>query len=248
MSANQSNGSIKFKVFRFDPDKDQQPYYDTFELETRPGMTVLEGLFDILERQDGSLAFRYSCREAICGSCALYINGAYRLACQTQVSHMDSDEVVVNPLPALQPVKDLVVDMTPFFEAYHAVDPYLQPAEDLKQVEEGKEYYQSPKDRKKLDMPVDCILCGSCYSSCPTTWTHEGYLGPAALLKAYRFVADSRDDATADRLSTVSTESGIWRCHTAYNCVEACPKDLNPTFGIQQLKKQTVGKLLFGSK
>lgn len=229
------NFEAVMKVFRFDPDKDKEAYYDTYRFNARPGMTVLEGLFEVLDHLDSSLAFRYSCRGAICGSCAMYINGSYRLACGTQMAPLmeASGEVVVSPLPHLPIIRDLVVDMTQFFEKYEAVRPYL--------IERGKtpekEILQSPKQRKKFDEMLDCILCACCYSSCPTVWTDKEYLGPAALLKAYRFVADSRDHGAKERLALVNSEDGAWRCHTIFNCAEACPKNINPTYSIQHLKR-----------
>ena len=199
-----------------------------------PGMTVLEAIFEVLEKQDGSIAFRYACRGAICGSCAMFINGSHRLACGTQVTSLNTTEITISPLPHLPLIKDLAVDMTPFFDNYEAIKPYLiantPPPE--------KERLQSPDQRKAIDEAIDCILCGICYSSCPVVWTNKDYLGPSALLKAYRFVADSRDEGLKERLATVGTEKGVWRCHTIFNCSEACPKGINPTNAIQQLKKR----------
>src|SRR5665648_1033652 len=178
-----------------------------------------------MEHQDGSLAFRYCCRASICGSCAMYINGKYRLACQTNLRHVHADVITVEPMPHLPLVKDLVCDMSDFFAKYEYVKPWLirnsQPPE--------REILQSPEERKKLDMPIDCILCGACYSSCPSVWTEDNYLGPAALLKAYRFEVDSRDEAGKVRMPGWDNERGVYRCHTITNCVEACPKELNPT-------------------
>ncbi len=228
------------RIFRFDPEDGQEPRFDAYRVPYRDGMTVLEALFEVLDHQDGSIAFRFSCRGAVCGACAMFINGSHRLACQTQVKSL-GPEVTVSPLPHLPVIRDLIVDMEPFWRKYEEIKPYLiansEPPE--------KERPQDPEDRKKIDEMINCILCGACYSSCPMVWTGEDYLGPAALLKAYRFVADSRDDASEERLAVVSTEKGVWRCHTVFNCAEVCPRSINITWSLQQLKKLAVRKALF---
>ena len=237
--------SIEFRVRRHDPGDKKNPeahweeYTVSYEGEN---LTVLEGLFHIQEKEDASLAFRYCCRASVCGSCGMYINGAYRLACQTNVKHLDTDVITVAPMPHLPLVKDLVVDMDGFFAQYEYIMPWLI----RNSPDPEKELVQSPQERKKIDMPIDCILCGCCYSSCPSVWGEENYLGPAALLKAYRFEVDSRDEAGKERLPHWSNERGVYRCHTIMNCVEACPKELNPTEGIQWLKKAVVRRRLFG--
>jgi succinate dehydrogenase / fumarate reductase iron-sulfur subunit len=227
------------KVWRFDPQADAEPYYQSYQVPVTKGMTVLQGLFHVTDRLDGSLSYRFCCRAGVCGSCAMYINGAYRLACETQIGLFPDGQITIGPLPRLRVIKDLVVDLEPFFAKYEMIKPYLinnsRPPE--------KERYQSPKDRKKLNEMIDCILCASCYSSCPTVWMSEekdGYLGPAALTKAWRFVADSRDEGTKERMEVIASENGLWRCHTAFNCVEACPKHINPTEAIQNLKKKAI--------
>ena len=230
---------VILKVFRFDPDVDKGPYFSTYQVEPREGMTVIEALLDILDKQDSSLAFRYACRGAVCGSCAMYINGSYRLACETQLS-MLGNEILVCPLPHLRVIKDLVVDMSPFFEKYNEIMPYLMTETPAPQ----KERLQSPKQRKAVDPVIDCILCGSCYSACPMTWLDKEYLGPAALAKAYRFVADSRDENQRERLMIVDSEEGIWRCHSIFNCVEACPKKINPADSIQRLRRRVLAQKL----
>ncbi len=236
--------SITFHVTRYDPARDEKgsSRVDDFVVPYETSLTVLEGLFHIQENLDGSLAFRYCCRASICGSCAMYINGRYRLACQTNVLHLHADEVHVAPMPHLPLVKDLVCDMDDFFAKYEYVQPWLMRASQPPE----KEILQSPADRHKLNMPIDCILCGACYSSCPSVWTEDNYLGPAALLKAYRFEVDSRDEARKERLPRWDNERGVYRCHTITNCVEACPKELNPTEGIQGLKMAAVRRRLFG--
>lgn len=227
---------LVLNVFRFDPEEDREGYFRRYVIPFKDGMTVLDALFHVLERVDGSIAFRYSCREAICGACAMFINGSYRLACQTQIKHLGGNEVDVSPLPHLKVIKDLVVDMTPFWEKYEYIKPYLMASS----APPEKERRQSPRERRAIDEMVGCILCGCCYSSCPSVWTGQEYLGPTALMKAYRFAADSRDGAREERLALVANEKGLWRCHTIFNCAEACPKKINPTYSIQRLKRLAV--------
>ncbi|HET6495562.1 MAG TPA: succinate dehydrogenase iron-sulfur subunit [Thermoleophilia bacterium] len=236
----------RFRIKRHDPARaaGEESWYDEFVVVHESSLTVLEGLFSIQEHQDPSLAFRYCCRAAVCGSCAMYINGRYRLACQTNLRHLRPGTITVEPMPHLSPVKDLVCDMTDFFAKYEYVKPWLMRSSATPE----REILQSPEERRKLDMSVDCILCGACYSSCPSVWTEENYLGPAALLKAYRFEIDSRDEAGSQRMPAWENERGIYRCHTVTNCVEACPKRLNPTEGIQWLKRAAVRRRLFKKK
>jgi succinate dehydrogenase / fumarate reductase iron-sulfur subunit len=236
--------NITFRIKRQDPSNKKDPgiRWDEHVVPYELNLTVLEGLFYILENFDGSICFRHCCRASICGSCAMYINGAYRLACQTNVRHLDSDVVTVEPLPHMSLVKDLVCEMDDFFAKYEYIKPWI--IRNSKDSE--REILQSPEDRHKLNMPIDCILCGCCYSSCPSVWGEENYLGPAALLKAYRFEVDSRDEAGKERIPLWSNERGVYRCHTIMNCGEACPKELNPTEGIQWLKKAAVRRRLFG--
>jgi succinate dehydrogenase / fumarate reductase iron-sulfur subunit len=222
-----------FKVFRYDPDDGRGPYFQGFDVPSHKGMTVLEGLFWILENKDPSLAFRCSCRAAICGSDAVHINGQYRLACQTQIEQLGAP-IVIRPLAHLPVQKDLVVDMKPFFDSYKSIKPYLIPGEEPPQ----KEYRQSVADRQKIDHHIDCILCGACYGSCPVAYGDPKYLGPHALLKVLRFVADSRDGANKERLAMVASEFGVFRCHTIFNCQKVCPKDLDPTGAISKLKNK----------
>ena len=232
----------RFHIKRFDPKSGVGAHYDEFTVPYEGSLTVLEGLFYVQEHFDGSLCFRYCCRAAVCGSCAMYIDGRYRLACQSNVSHLTGDVIVVEPLPHMPLVKDLVCDMSEFFAKYETIKPWLIRTSQNPE----KELPQTPKERLKLDMPVDCILCGACYSSCPSVWTEGDYLGPAALLKAYRFEVDSRDEARRERLPYFDNERGVYRCHTIANCSEACPKELNPTEGIQWLKRAAVRRRLFG--
>ena len=225
--------TIRLRVQRFNPKTDPKPHYDTFQVQTKPGMTVLDALFQVLEEQDRSLAFRYSCRSAVCGSCATFINGRQRLACKTQVSKLGSD-ITVGPLPHIPVIRDLVVNLQPFFRRMEIVKPYLETREQYP----TKEFIQSPKDREAIDVAIDCIDCMACFSACPSSWTDPSYPGPAAFVKAARFIADTRDAATNERLRLVGCEDGVWRCHTIFNCAEACPKSIDPPNFIQYLKRK----------
>ena len=233
----------KFKIFRFDPDKDDKPYFENFTVPCKKGETVLGALFEIQDRIDGSLQFRFSCRAGVCGSCGMHINGAYRLACETQVSAM-SQPIKLQPMSNMPVIKDLVVDMTEFWKKYRLIEPFLKPG----RIDTDKELPQTADEREKLGNSINCILCGACSSSCTMTMTNEAYLGPAALLKAWRFVADSRDRSYVERLESVDGLDGVWRCHTIFNCQLACPKDLDPTGAIASLKREIIKKKVFGKR
>jgi succinate dehydrogenase / fumarate reductase iron-sulfur subunit len=237
-------GDVTFRIKRYDPATGKPAAFQEYVIPAAVrSMTVLDGLFRIQEEQDGSLAFRYCCRSSICGSCAMYINGRYRLACQTNVAHLHSGgRVSIEPLPHVPVVRDLVWDMDDFFEKYELMKPWLIRNSHTPDTE----IPQSPAERALLTMPIDCILCASCYSSCPQVWTEDHYVGPAALLKAYRFEVDSRDEARKERLPRFDNERGVYRCHLVTNCSEACPKELNPTEAIQWLKKAAVRRRVFG--
>lgn len=241
---NLKKGSIKmptFKVFRYNPDKSDPPYFQDYEVPDHKGMTVLEALYYILENLDPTLAFRSSCRMGVCGSCAMHIDGQYGLACETQVASL-GNKITIRPLAHMKVIRDMVVDLDPFFAQYEAIKPYLIP----KNAPGPREYAQTPRERKKLDILVDCILCASCYGSCPVVGTDEKYLGPHALLKALRFIDDSRDGNTNERLAFVANDSGIFRCHTIFNCQQVCPKDLDPTGAIGKLKMKSLWAKLTG--
>lgn len=223
---------IKLKIFRFDPEN-PKPHYKTYTIETKPGMTVLGALFDVLDNQDGTLAFRYSCRWAICGSCAVSLNGRCRLACEAQISDY-SGALTIEPLPGFDVIKDLVVDIQPFFENYRKIKPYLVP-KDTPQ----KENIQMQEEVNLMQPHVRCILCAVCDSSCPVSWTsREKYVGPMALTKVYRFNRDSRDSGGKKRLEIVGDEGGVWRCRTIFRCTEYCPKDIPITEAIEFLKRR----------
>ncbi|HUW82248.1 MAG TPA: succinate dehydrogenase iron-sulfur subunit [Phycisphaerae bacterium] len=224
------------RVFRYDPEKDGKGYEQRFEVEAESHWTVLDALHEIKWHQDGTLSFRRSCRHGICGSCAMTINGKNGLACELQLAALGS-EIVVEPLRGLPVIRDLVVDMQPIYDAMVAVKPYLitgsSPMSD-------QERLQSPEERARLDGLYECILCGSCTSSCPSFWADKQYLGPHALLWAWRYIADSRDEGEADRVGVLDDKHGLWRCHKIFNCVECCPKDLNPTKAISSLQRAVI--------
>jgi len=224
-----TNRPFTFKIRRFDPMSGETEAHDQeYVLNVPPGMTVLEALLRIQAEQDGTLAFRYACRGAVCGSCALVINGHIDLACRSQVQGLGSDIIVVEPLPNLPVLKDLVVDMEPFFEKNLAVVPWLQPSG----PEPEKERLVDPVQWAEAEPYTNCILCASCYGVCPVTAEEPEYLGPAALAKHYRFLADIRDAADEERLSLVDGERGVWGCDMVWSCVEICPKGVPPTQGI----------------
>lgn len=229
---------MTFKIKRYNPDDERRGHYmQEYTLDVPKGFTILDCLNEIKWTQDGSLTFRRSCRSGICGSCAMTINGVNDLACETQALALKSRVVTIGPLVGYPVVKDLVVDLDPLVRGLIAVKPYLITKTP---VPTDQERLQSPEERARIDGLYECILCGSCTSSCPSFWADERYVGPHAFLKAYRFVADSRDEGKREHLEPLDDKHGLWRCHTIFNCVEACPKDLNPTKAISELKKELV--------
>ncbi|WP_455139793.1 succinate dehydrogenase/fumarate reductase iron-sulfur subunit [Candidatus Hodarchaeum mangrovi] len=232
---------ITFKIKRFNPVVDIEPYWDTFELDCHEGTTVLIAVQEIIAKHDGSIAMRYNCRGGICGSCAMLVNNKYMLACETLVLKLNKKEIKLEPLPFFPVIKDLVVDMSQFYEKLLAIEPYLK-RDHSKDPE--TEILQNPTDFLIIEEATKCILCGACHSSCVSVWTDKNYLGPGALLKAFRFANDTRDEDHKARIKRVTAEDGVFRCHTAFNCVEACPKELNPTEAIQTLKRQSAKQVL----
>ncbi len=217
-----------FRIRRFDPARDEAPRYDEYALGVPPGMTVLEALLRIQAEQDGTLAFRYACRGAVCGSCAMVLNGAVGLACRTQVHDLEGDRIEVEPIPNLPLVRDLVVDMGVFLDKDRAVMPWLVPSGE----EPERERLVSPDDWKEAEPYTNCILCASCHGVCPVAGRDPDYLGPAALGKHYRFLADPRDGEDEERIALVDGEHGVWGCDVVWNCVKVCPKRVPPTKGI----------------
>jgi succinate dehydrogenase / fumarate reductase iron-sulfur subunit len=227
-----------FKIYRFDPESGENPRIDTFEVDPKScGPMVLDALIAIKGTYDSSLAFRRSCREGICGSCAMNINGVNTLACTTSFGNLGR-EVRIYPLPHMPVIKDLVPDLTTFYAQYASVKPWLQtrtpPPPD-------RERLQSKEDQEKIDRPAACILCACCSTACPSYWWNsDRFLGPAALLAAYRWIIDSRDEATGERLDALEDPFRLYRCHTIMNCTDVCPKDLNPAKAIAEIKKMMV--------
>ncbi len=223
---------MRFSVYRYNPETDNDPYMQEYEVDVHVGMMLRDALLKIKE-QDESFNFRHSCGEGVCGSDAVNINGTNGLACITPVTVL-KEPVAVCPLPGRPVIRDLVVDMTQFYHQYRSVKPYLT----VHDPEPEEEYRQSPEERDKLDGLYECILCGCCSTACPSFWWNpDKFRGPAALLQAYRFIADSRDQSTAQRLEELEGPYRLFRCHTIMNCTNVCPKELNPTKAIGEIKK-----------
>ncbi|MFN3920005.1 MAG: succinate dehydrogenase iron-sulfur subunit [Methylohalobius sp.] len=225
---------LKVKVYRWDPESGANPRLDVFQLDRKLcGAMVLDALIKIKNEIDTTLAFRRSCREGVCGSCALNINGKNTLACTKPIAEL-GDTITVYPLPHQEVIKDLVVDQTHFFAQYASIRPWLQtlsPPPD-------RERLQSPEERARLDGLYECILCACCSTACPSYWWNsERFLGPAVLLQAYRWIADSRDELTGERLDELEDPFRLYRCHTITNCTDVCPKGLNPAKAIAEIKK-----------
>ena len=226
------------KVYRFDPDGDGKARYDTWDLEVKPGVTVLDLLQEIHYFHDPTLAFRRSCRSAICGSCAMHINGRTGLSCNTQAKPLIERDgnLLIEPMKNMPVLKDLVSDMNGFWKAVYDIQPYLQPGESV-----PKGPYIVPKHKMDpLKIAQDCIMCGSCLSECTSREANPDYLGPAALAKAYRFVADARDDAAEERLRLYSKPNGIWDCDTCLYCNEVCPMHVKPMDAIMRMREQAI--------
>jgi len=222
---------VEFRIKRFDG---LEHYWQSIKVPVKRGMTVLEGLYYIKENLDSSLAFRASCRMGICGSCAMKINSRPRLACETQILHLNSNTVVVEPLDNFIVLKDLITDFDGFFEKHESVKPYLM-REDIS-YEKPVELLQMPKELKAYYDFTLCIKCGACYSVCPAAATRDDYLGPAAMAAAYRFCADSRDRDKGERIRVVCGDNGVWRCHFAAECSEVCPKNVDPAKAVQKMR------------
>ncbi|QTR48654.1 succinate dehydrogenase iron-sulfur subunit [Candidatus Thiothrix anitrata] len=227
-----------FRIYRYDPDSGENPRWDTYQIDLdQCGPMVLDVLLKIKNEIDPSLTFRRSCREGICGSCSMNIGGTNTLACIKAIDAFDGD-VTISPLPHMEVVKDLVPDLTHFYAQYASIKPWIQTQTP---APPDRERLQSPEDRKKLDGLYECILCASCSTSCPSYWWNsDRYLGPAVLLQANRWVVDSRDEATGERLDNLEDPFRLYRCHTIMNCTNTCPKGLNPAKAIAELKKKMI--------
>ena len=229
-----------YKVYRYDPEVDADPRWDTFEISADDhGPMLLDALIHIKNEIDPTLTFRRSCREGICGSCSMNIDGRNSLACTKGWEECSSSTISIAPLPHQSVVKDLVTDLTLFYAQYDSIQPYLQSDEPDPETER----IQLPEDRAKLDGLYECILCACCSTSCPSYWWNgDRYLGPAVLLQAYRWIADSRDEATGERLDALQDPFRLYRCHTIMNCTKTCPKGLNPAKAIAEIKKLMVAR------
>jgi len=230
-----TNQHVTLRIQRFNPDVDKKPYLQDFQVQREQGMTVLDALHKAKTEQDGSITYRRSCRHAICGSCAMNINGKNVLVCHTPVKEVldKKGRVTIRPLPYLPVIKDLVVDRTAFWEQYLRVKPWLIPPDNVPE----KEYRISPEEVNALQKAETCIMCGACYSACSVIGMTKKYIGPHALLKAFLRVLDPRDSAPDKRLEDLAGDDGVYRCHTIFNCIDACPKELNPTEAIETLRK-----------
>jgi succinate dehydrogenase / fumarate reductase iron-sulfur subunit len=227
---------MRFSIYRYNPETDAKPFMQDYTVEIGPKDIKLLDVLTKLKAMDDTLSYRRSCREGICGSDGMNINGKNGLACITDVESL-SEPVTLRPLPGLPVIRDLIVDMTQFFKQYHSIKPYVvshSPAPE-------RERYQSPEDRKELDGLYECILCACCSTSCPSFWWNpDKFVGPAGLLAAYRFIADTRDEITDERLDNLEDPYRLFRCHTIMNCVDVCPKHLNPTLAIGKIKELMV--------
>jgi len=223
---------VNLRVKRYNPEQDKKPYWQEFEVEAEPTDRVLDALHTAKWEHDGTLTFRRSCAHGVCGSDAMVINGANALACLKLIQDVGTD-ITVEAIRGLPVIKDLVVDMEPFFAQYRSVLPYLIATDDPGY----KERHQSTEDRERFDDTTKCILCAACTTSCPVYWGNTQYVGPAAIVNAHRFIFDSRDEASEQRLDILNQRSGVWKCRTAFNCSEACPRGIKVTQAIEEVKR-----------
>ena len=224
---------VTFKIFRFNPEKDKKPHYETYKVEADPTDRVLDLLEYVKWHHDGTLSFRRSCAHGICGSDAMRVNGRNYLACKVLVKDLHSNKITVEPILGLRVIKDMIVDMEPFFEHYRSVLPYFVNND----PPPATERLQSPEQRERFDDTTKCILCAACTTSCPSFWASDSYVGPAAIVNAHRFIYDSRDQAATERLNILNDQFGVFRCHTIFNCTEACPREIQITRAIGEVKK-----------
>ena len=223
---------VALKVLRFNPDRDGKSHWKEYQVEVEPTDRLLDALHQVKWYQDGTLAFRRSCAHGVCGSDAMTVNNVNRLACKILMNEL-GQKVTVEPLRGFPVIKDLVVDMEPFFEKYRSIKPYLITYD----ADPPVERFQSPEERARFDDTTACILCGACTSSCPSFWGNRKYVGPAAIVQAHRFIFDSRDQGANERLEILNDRDGVWRCRTIFNCVGACPRDIDVTRAIGEVKK-----------
>jgi len=224
---------VTLKILRYNPEKDKKQHFETYQVEAQAVDRVLDLLEYVKAYQDGTLSFRRSCAHGICGSCAMRINGVNHLVCKTLVKDINGSKITVEPILGLPVIKDLIVDMDPFFEHYRTIMPYLVNDE----TPPERERLQSAEDRERFDDTTKCILCAVCTTSCPSFWANENYVGPAAIVNAHRFIFDSRDHASLERMKILNNQFGVYRCHTIFNCTVACPREIQITKAIGELKK-----------
>jgi succinate dehydrogenase / fumarate reductase iron-sulfur subunit len=222
---------VTLRIFRYNPEIDKRPHYEKYTVEAEPNDQVLDLLNQVKWHQDGTLSYRRSCAHGICGSDAMRINGVNRLACKVLVKDVGT-KITVEPILGLPVIKDLIVDMEPFFESYRAVKPYLINDEPAPTCER----HQTQEQRARFDDTTKCILCAACTTSCPSFWASGEYLGPSAFVQAHRFIFDSRDRGGAERLKILNDRMGVWRCHDIFNCTEACPREIEVTKAIGEIK------------
>jgi succinate dehydrogenase / fumarate reductase iron-sulfur subunit len=233
---------INLKVFRYQPQSGHKPHFDTYVMEVDPNDRVLDVLEQVRADSDPNLAYRRSCAHGVCGSDAMRINGRNALACKILVKDLNSSDITVEPILGLPVLADLIVDMEPFFAHFRSVMPYFVNDDPI--PADGKERLQSPQQRERFDDTTKCILCAACTTSCPSFWSNGNYVGPAAIVNAHRFIYDSRDNAASPRLEVLNDQMGVWRCRTAFNCTEACPRDIEITKAIAEVKQAIqTGKL-----
>jgi succinate dehydrogenase / fumarate reductase iron-sulfur subunit len=225
---------VHLKIKRYNPEKDSKPYWAEYDVEVEPTDRVLDALHLVKWYQDGSFNMRRSCAHGVCGSDAMRINGQNRLACKVLIQDVGA-HITVEPLLGMKVLKDLIVDMEPFFDHYRSVMPYF--VNDAPLPDDGRERLQSPADRERFDEGTKCILCAACTTSCPSFWANGEYVGPAAIVQAHRFIFDSRDTAALERLEVLNDQMGVWRCRTAFNCTNACPRGIPITQIIGEIKK-----------
>ena len=226
---------VRVRIQRYNPEVDEKPHWEEYTVEVEPTDRVIDALHQIKWFQDGTLAVRRSCLHGICGSDAMVINGRNRLACKTLVRDLGK-VITVAPLRGFRVIKDLVVDMEPFFRKYRSVMPYLVNDE----RPPARERLQSPEERARFDDTTKCILCAACTTACPSFWADSRYVGPAAIVQAHRFIFDSRDQAWRERLQILNENTGVWRCRNIFNCVEACPRDINVNKAIAEVRQALI--------
>ena len=225
---------LTLRIRRFQKERTPTSWIDTFHVEPRKGMNLLEALLGIQDEQDGTLSLRYSCRGAVCGSCAMRVNGEVVLACRTHVEELMKKPALIEPLPYFPVIRDLIVDMSGFFEHYEKIEPYLHG----KPVTPHQEYRMEEEKRKEIDPYINCILCGICFGVCPAFERNSEFLGPAILAKAFRFFIDPRDRRNSEILRIADSHEGVWGCNTVFQCVKVCPKEVPPTHAIVKMRRK----------